>query len=156
MKKLMVVVLLLIMALSQPARAGKWNVWTYGDNEVVGARIGWDLKEDIEIGFGSIWWPNDKAPQIYNVYGIYQWPDIVEIPNPISLDFLPDTLEGKPYIGAQVGVSIDNDGSFAGPVAGLVLQDIWFVEYQYRSIGNKLEESFNDEHKLVVGIKFEF
>jgi len=155
MKKLLIVVL--VLCVSGVAHAKDWSAWTFGDNQYVGARIGYALTDNVEAGAESLWWPKEDAPQVWGVYGIYKWDNIVEIPNPILLDFLPEKFEAYPYIGARVGVNLDNDGTYSGAIAGLIIQEIFFAEFQYTDFGWKLSDSPDtDESKLVVGLRIEF
>ena len=156
----MLLIVMLCLAVNVQASEKKLRAWVFGDNDVVAARLGYAVTEEIEAGISSYWMGVDGErfgpPQTFAVYGLYQWQEPVMIPNPISFDWLPEELEGKPYLGAQIGVNLDNDGTFAGPIAGIEIQDIVFMEYQFRAFDNMLEEELNDSHKLVFGLRFKF
>jgi len=158
MKKILIAILLLVFATSVQASDPNLSLttWIFGNDENIGARVGYEVSENAEVGVVSYWWPEEDAPQVWGIYGIYFFPDLIEIRNPIPVSFLPETFEGKGYSGMQVGVNFDNDASFASPLAGVLFNEIFFLEYQYRAYDNKLEETLNDEHIFMIGLRFKW
>lgn len=158
MKKLLV--LLLILACCQMCHAEGLTTWLFGGagdgptNEVF-ARVGYE-KGPVEIGAQSCWWPNYDPPTIFGVYGLFKIADVVEIPNPIHLEWLPKTFTASPYIGGQITIEIEDRSSMVGPVAGVIIQDIITVEYQYRNYGQLLGEIMQDEHRVLFGLRYAF
>jgi len=132
------------------------TAWLLGDAETVAARVGYMASEQVEVGVTSYWWPSDDPPQVWGAYGLYIWPDVFEVPNPVSFDWLPEKIKANAYLGAQVGLNLDNDASFAGPIAGLEFEKVFVMEYQFRAVDNDMEQDLNDEHILLWGIRVRF
>jgi len=158
MKKLLV--LLVVLACCQIAHAEGLTTWLFGgagdaENNEVFARIGYE-KGPIELGAESCWWPNYDPPQVWGVYGLWKFPDAVSFPNPLPLNWLPETFTATPYVGGQISVEIEDRSSMVGPVAGVILQDIITVEYQYRNYGQLLGEFLEDEHRVMFGLRYAF
>jgi hypothetical protein len=169
MKKVMVTMLMVLM-LSATAYAGDLNVWLYGvqnmvvdtdGQETIGLRLGTTLGEEnnLEVGVASQLYVGDSGvdlPQVWTAYGLYYLPYEVTVPQPIPLEWLPKELTGKPYLGAQVGMDFDADGVVSGPLAGIIIQKIMFVEYQYANYSGQLGDALDDEHKVLFGLKWSF
>ena len=163
MKKLLFVLIMLFCATL--TYAGGANLWLYGDRELladepeesIGARLGYRFgdTEQWEIGLQSQWYPSRQTdlPQNFAVYGLYTFPDPIIFPQPIPVEWLPSEIEAKAYFGAQIGVNFDGDGVISGPLAGIVLQDIIFVEYQYANYSGDLS-TLSNEHKVIFGLRW--
>lgn len=131
------------------------TTWLLADDDSRQVRAGWqDDKYGIEAGITALWLEDES--QIYGVYGVWHVLEPVNIPN--FFGFGPETLEGYPYVGAQVSAAIDSDdkGDLYGPIAGLLIQNIVVVEWQYRIVDNVLEGPLDDEHKVVFGLLWRF
>jgi len=150
MKKL-VVSLLVVLCLCLPAQANIYS-WIWGDSDAVGARLGTDLAENIEVGVSALWFPDQEAPEIWGMYGIYHLPEIVQFPNPIILEFLPETIKGKPYFGGKLDIDFEIDKARVSIIAGIVFEDILFIEYNFESIDRS---SYNDS-KILFGLRIRF
>ena len=148
MKKLIV---LLVLCLCLPAQADIYS-WIWGDSDAVGARLGIDLAENIEVGASALWFPDQETPEIWGMYGIYHLPEIVQFPNPIILDFLPETIGGRPYFGGKLDIDFDIDKARVSLIAGIVFEDILFIEYDFESIDRS---SYNDS-KILFGLRIRF
>jgi hypothetical protein len=116
---------------------------------------------NIEVGGLSYWWYNStEPPQVFGAYGIYHFPDILDVDNPISVPWLPATIKGSGYMGLQIGVNTDETKrDFIGPVAGMLLGDpgLLVLEYQYRNYTDTLEAQLgNGEHVVMLGIRVTF
>ncbi len=138
MKKLMMMVAVVLL-LCLPAQ-GKIYSWLWADNDALGVRIGTDLEkigvdidEKIEVGISALWYPDQDSPKMWGIYGIYHLPEIVQFRNPLVLDFLPEEIGGRPYFGGKVEIDFDIDKSSVSPIAGIVFEDIFFIEYQFDS-----------------------
>lgn len=157
MKKLIVLLVAVVMSLLlvTPVRADL-SAWLLSDNDVVGARLGL-VHENIEVGGLSYWsYDSEVAPQTFGAYGIYHFPDLIDVNMPLSLPFLPEKLKGGPYVGMQIGANCDKEKrDFIGPIAGVDLGGFGF-EYQYRSYSDALGEQLNDEHAALVFIRIQF
>lgn len=151
MKKL-IVWIVLIVALMVPISARACiTTWLLADDDSRQVRVGWQDEEvGIEAGITGFWLEDE--PQIYGVYGVWHVPGPVNIPNFFGIG--PETLEAYPYVGAQVTAAIDSDdkGDLYGPIAGLLIQNIVVIEWQYRIVDNVLEGPLDDEHKVVFGL----
>lgn len=155
--KRIIIFLIVVLGLVTPARADL-SAWLLTDNEVVGARVGY-VKGDIEVGALSYWWYDSaEPPQVYGAYGIYHFPDVVDVNNPLSLSWLPARLRASPYMGMQIGVNTDREKrDFIGPVAGIAINKLLVFEYQYRTYSDALEIQLGaHEHVLMAGFRFQF
>lgn len=155
MKKIIVVMFVLLMAVS--AYAKDLNCWVLGDDSSITARLGYSIDPNIEVGVSANWFAVDDAPQVFGAYGLYKWADMVTIDNPIPLDFLPKELHGTPYLGIQAGLNLNNKGTFVGPVAGIIIEKVLVIEYQYKTnFGAQLADSDIERSKVVLGFRFQF
>ena len=158
-------VILIVLAMSLPVFANGLNVWLYGDTDfaadgnsnnsrTLSARLGYHWA-DCEIGASISWYPDEQVqiPQTYTVYGLYNGLPAVDVPNPIPVEWLPDKFNAKPYFGAQVGLDVNNNGVITGPIAGLIVQDLIVVEYQYQRLTERLGTQLDNEHKVLLGLK---
>lgn len=150
MKKL-VMTALVVLCLCLPVQADIYS-WIWGDDDAIGARIGTDISESIEIGASALWFPDQESPRIWGMYGIYHLPEIVQFPNPIILDFLPDTIGGRPYFGGKLDIDFDIDKARVSLIAGIVFEDILFIEYNFESIDSN---AYNDS-KILFGLRIRF
>ena len=158
MKKLLVA-LVLIAALVVPAQASKFCMWTLASADNITARAGYALDENIEAGLESSWRTDSGKPgQIWGIYGVYKSPDMIDFDKIFTNDWIP-SLKGTPYVGASMSVDFantDDKRSIAGPLAGIILQDILVVEYFYQfprdDLGGLLEEGYT----LRIGLHLEF
>ena len=114
------------------------SVWDERDGGL-GARVGVDMN-NTEIGASVLYWPDgeNENSEVFGAYGIYKFPDLVEIPNPLKLDFLPETLSGTPYSGYR----IDIDGERSRFIAGVEVNNTVFFEYQETYITAGLKRKF--------------
>lgn len=129
------------------------NSWIWADSDSIAARIGFDIADsnNVEAGVSALWFPDDWDPEIWGIYGVYHL-GAIELPNPIPIDFLPETLSGRPYLGGKVDIDFEIDKARASPIVGIVFQDIIFIEYQFESIDRV---DYNDS-KVVFGLRIEF
>jgi len=163
MKKTIVLVLLL----SALCRADGLNVWLYGDTDIISnraerilaARLGCRFGQDEawELGLTSVWYPSNelKVPQTWTAYGLWSGLPEIDVPNPIKLDWLPATIKAKPYLGGQVGLDFRNNGVVTGPIAGLVIEKIIVIEYQWQRFTERLSDELDNEHKVIFGLKWQ-
>ena len=124
MKKLsmlMMVVLLFVVTGCPDMTASIWN----DRDDAIGGRAGYAIK-NTEVGVSVLHWPETKNAEVFGVYGKYKFPDLVEIPNPVNLPFLPEKLKGTPYIGGTVETEGRNDIL----MAGIEIENTLFMEYQ--------------------------
>ena len=158
MKKLFI--LTVILACCQIASAEGLTTWIFGGagdgptNEVF-ARVGYE-KGSLEIGGTVCFWPNYSPPTVYGVYAIGKLDNLVQIPNPLPIEWLPETIGATPYLGGQVSVDFEDRGSMIGPVAGVILQEVLTIEYQYRNYGQSLGDIMADEHRVLFGLRYAF
>jgi len=150
MKKLIAVVVL-VLFLCIPVQADIYS-WVWGDSDAIGARVGTDISKDIEVGLSALWWPDREMPEIWGVYAIYHLPDILQIPNPIDVDFLPEIISGKPYVGGKLDIDFEIDKGSVSPIVGIVFNKVLFFEYQFESF----DRVILGESKIVFGLRFEF
>jgi len=109
--------------------------------------------EQTEVGLASYWWPEGDA-DIDQTYGAYILQSLTD-PNGLG-------LLGRPYIGGQATLDIDNDGGMYAFIAGTVYEmggvEI-LTEFQLRSFSEYLKEandSGTDRYKVAIGTRFRF
>jgi hypothetical protein len=153
--------LALVLLVAIPVKA-ELTTWVFGESDALTARVGFTLDDpnNIEIGLSSTWHPsaNPDIPQIYSVYGIYLFDGKVPFRQPLPVDFLPETLEAQPYIGAAVTVDLESEDNrtLTSFLAGVRLQEIIIIEYAYQTASDYLEDYFADTHKISFGLRFEY
>lgn len=152
MKKL-AIVLLLVLLICIPARAKSLSAWLWGDDESLGARVGYKLTDSVEAGVSFVWWPNDESPRVFGAYGVYHFPELVSFNNPLMLDFLPDNISGRPYLGAKVDLNRTSNSTFVSPIAGIVFQEVLFIEYQFRAFG---DQNIEGADNIIFGLRIKF
>lgn len=136
MKKLItsVVAVLLLVAGCNDMTASLWN-----DREgAIGGRLGYAI-ESAEMGLSVLHWPDGDNSEVFGAYGMYKFSDMVEIPNPIPMDFLPEMLKGTPYIGGKV----DGEGGSSLLIAGIEIENALYME-------------FHQDNYVYVGLKHQF
>jgi len=156
--------LLIVLLVAANCQASDMTVWFYGEDDLIGARVGYMVDDNVEVGILSQWYPQDEAPNILGAFGCYHFDDPVEITNPLPVDWLPETFVAKPYIGAQVSIDFrkligELDGqrrSMVGPIAGVIVQEILVLEYSYSAFGDALDKVLDDNHKFSVGLRMPF
>ena len=130
---IMLVLVLLFVAGCTDMTASLWDDRDGG----VGSRIGYAM-DNTEVGLSVLYWPDNIYDEVFGAYGLYKFPDMVEIPNPISVEFLPETISGTPYLGGKV----DSDGGQTILMAGIEFENTLFMEYQ--------------DNYILVGLKHRF
>lgn len=155
MRKFKMVVFALVLSMAGCVEAKNLSAWLLGDTDSLMARVGYNTTTNTEVGLEAAWFELDGTPGNAGIYGIYKWPDLITVPNPLPFDFLPKEVTGKVYGGVQMGIDILNRGTFVGPIAGMIIQDIIIVEYQYISADFKLGQ-IDGEQKIILGMRFEF
>jgi len=154
MKKLMQIVLVVVLLLCLPGCiSNSTSAWAWGDEGAIGARVGTKVTENNEAGLSMLCWPDDDEPRVLGLYGVHHFAEPVEFRNPLMLEFLPETLEAKTYIGGKLDVNLDTDSSSVGPIAGVIFEDIIFLEYQFQSFD---QGSSSVSSKILFGVRAEF
>jgi hypothetical protein len=116
------------------------SVWLFGDDDALGVRIGTEVAENIEVGVSSVYWPDDdNDTQLYGAYALYHLPSNDE-----------DVI--CTYVGAQTPLN-NTYYSQVAPVVGIVFDEIFFTEYQYKNWDAKEAQ---EEDKIVFGIRIRF
>lgn len=135
--KVQVTILLCLLVV---AGCGQNSFWAYGDDDALGVRVGTEIRENVEVGVSSMWWPDDDGDsQMYGGYAIYHLP--AEPNEPLGA-----------YIGAQTPLN-NTYYSRVAPIAGVVFDEIFFIEYQYKSWESKESQ---EEDKIVFGVRIPF
>lgn len=112
------------------------SMWAFGDDDALGIRLGTEVAENVEVGISSMWWPEDDGDtQLYGAYALY---------------YLPEDAVNT-YIGVQT--PLNNNYDQIAPVAGVVFDEVFFLEYQYKNWGDKEAQ---EEDKIVFGIRLRF
>ena len=135
-----ILVFLVWLSLTIVMGCGQSSFWAYGDDDALGVRVGTEIAENVEVGVSSVWWPeSDNDTQLYGAYALYHLP---ADPNaPIGA-----------YIGAQTPLNNTYYDQVA-PVIGIVFDEIFFTEYQYKNWDAKEAQ---EEDKIVFGVRIKF
>ena len=154
MKTIMsIIVCVLLMAVA--TSAADVDFWALADSDSVLLRLGLPVSDNVVAGIESAWRHDSERPgQLWALYGIYTHPDPIEFDNILPFDWLP-TLSANAYIGASIGVDLENEDerTVAGPLAGLIVQDILVIEYTYQYVSDHLEAYMSDRYRLRIGIR---
>lgn len=130
-------VAILMCLLISLAGCGQNSFWAYGDDDALGIRVGTEVAENVEIGASSMWWPEENSDdQLYGAYAIYHIPG--------------ETV--STYVGAQTPFN-ETCYDRVAPVAGIVFDEIFFTEYQYKNWDGKTSQ---EEDKIVFGVRLKF
>lgn len=133
-----VTILLMCLLVSLVGCAGNSSAWVYGNPEsdgVIGARLGTEVVENVEIGASTQFNPYDNSDsQTYGVYSLLHFPSG-------GID---------PYIGAQatIGNGTWDIADTIQPVAGVSVGPV-FVEWQNESLNG-------EDDKILFGVRFQF
>ena len=127
MKKLILAVVVLLLC--APVQASDIATWVWGSDDAINARIGTFLTENNEVGGSFKWRDNDSEPRQIGIYVAHHFPDIVKFQPPIVTDFLPETINGTGYLGLKFIRDLDTHINKTTPIAGIVFEDILFLEY---------------------------
>lgn len=166
MKRILLFFVLLFVITNQcvadyPDPNSRLSAWLLGDDQTFIARLGYKPSPRIEVGIESAWLSVDIAegrcdvPGVVGAYGIYKFPDIVQIPNPIPFEWLPAQFAGTAYFGIHAGLDLTNEGTFVGPIAGVIFNDVMVIEYTYVMSDYALE-AVDGDHRIMLGLKFDF
>ena len=135
MKNLTLTVIVLALLLVAGCTDMTASLWDERDGGL-GGRVGY-ATGNTEVGGSFLYWPDGENAnaEVFGAYGLYKFPELVEIPLPIQAEFLPETIMATPYIGAK----IDIDGNASLVIAGVEIENTLFMEYQdtYILIGLK-------------------
>lgn len=149
---------LVMLIVTSVASAGDFCIWSLADSDSVIGRVGYKLGDNIEAGIESAWRHDSERPgQLWALFGAYKAPDAIKVGRLLPFDWLPE-LTATPYVGASVGVDLENEDerTVAGPLAGLIIQDILVIEYFYGFVSDDLDAYMNDGYKLRIGLHIEF
>jgi len=152
MKYVITVVLLLCLLVSGCAE-NSVTAWAWGDSEGIGARVGTKVTANNEVGVSAVLWEEDCEPRVVGIYALRHFPDPVEFRNPLMLDFLPEILQAKAYLGGKLDHNLDLNETSVGPVAGLVLEENIFFEYQFETFE---QGQSSVDSRFVAGLHWEF
>jgi len=126
------ITLIVLFVTAGNCSAMDFDFWALADSDSVIGRLnvsrllGLTVNESLGWGIEGVWRHDSESPgHIWGVYGTYTHPDTVDVNDILPFEWLP-ALTGRPYIGASVTVDFENDGdrTVAGPIAGLIIEDI--------------------------------
>jgi len=136
MKKFILIAVLTVLLFCIPVQAENlFSVWLWDDDDAMGVRAGYYVTETIEAGISASWLSGDGEPVTMGFFGLRHFPEIIKIPNPILIEFLPEEISGTPYVGGKIIFDLDSNQSNLSPVAGILFEDIFFMEYRYKGFG---------------------
>lgn len=137
MKNLITTVLILVLLLVAGCTDTTASLWNDRD-DAIGGRLGY-VMGNTEVGTSILYWENGYNSEVFGAYGLYKFPETVDMPNPIPMSFLPETLKGTPYIGGRVR----SEGGNSLLIAGI-------------EIGNTLYMEFDQDNYYTIGLKHKF
>lgn len=148
MKNVIVLVVMVVLFCLSGCTGWLW------EDEGVGMRLGGRITENNEVGGSAILWEEDCEPRVFGAYVIRHIPEPnVPFRNPLMLDFLPEVFQAKAYFGGKLDYNLDLNETSLGPLAGIIIEDIFFVEYQYQSFE---QGASTVDNKILFGIRTEF
>lgn len=159
------VAILIVLVCASVASAGDITFWALGEQAIIEPtdgivmRLGW-LNENIEFGLQTVFLPDvePEMPEVYGLYGV-AFLEPIEVNNPIPLEILPEVISANLYMGGQISLDFGEDdvGSYAGLIAGTILNDVLVIEYQYNRLGDELAAALDpDAHSLYLGLRIKF
>lgn len=157
MKKWIVVIVMLMCSVCfAEKRISIWGGGIQGlegkTEDVLFGRIGYMVDPNIELGGLCIGNPPLERTS-GGFYGFYHFPTLLNVDNPIPLDFLPDKLTGTPYGGVQVDFEFTNRKLRITPVGGLLINKFIFVEY-WPDLPAEFRVS--NEDLIMLGLNYRF
>lgn len=150
------------------ASPNPWAVWVMADEDTINVRGGYRgfrQYPNAELGAMLYWFKETDPPRVFGLYGAYHVPTIVQIPNPLPFDWLPETFKGEPYVGIELSVNIPKDGHdgkadkkdgwdkrMSNIFAGLKIEHIGRVEAQLFMVDDGMEAFMSDDIRFRIGL----
>lgn len=88
--------------------ATEWRMYAEGDTDA-------DFQSNFSVG----------------PYGVYHFPGLIDVNNPIDVEWLPDKLLGEPFLSLSYLIDTKGMGATISPGVGIRLLDVFAVMYQY-------------------------
>jgi len=88
--------------------AGEWRIFSEGDTDQ-------DIQSDFALG----------------PYGVYHFPGLIDVNNPIDVSWLPDRLLGEPFVSLAYLIDIRGQGAVVRPGIGIRLLDVFALSWDY-------------------------
>ncbi len=129
MKKQLVLVALALLLLLPGCAEDTMRTWVWGSNEVVGARVGSLVTENNEAGIMLEKQIEDCELVTGGAYAIHYFPE-AEFGNPLSFEFLPRIIRGRPFMGGELSIDPDANTSVVSPLVGIIFEESFFLDYQ--------------------------
>lgn len=85
-----------------------WRIYSEGDTDA-------DIQSDLAIG----------------PYGVYHFPGLIDVNNPIDVPWLPEKLAGEPFVSLAYPIDIKGQGAVIRPGVGIRLLDIFALSWDY-------------------------
>jgi len=164
-RKLLICLVVLCFAMTTYAEDGL-KFWSLGEQSIVTPdkslllRLGME-EDNKEFGLQTTFLPSaePELPEIYGMYGLYHFPDVIDINNPIPFDFLPEKVQASVYLGGQITVDFGEDdvGSYTGFIAGTIINEVIVIEYQNNRFGDELAGIIDSNaSSIYLGLRIEF
>jgi hypothetical protein len=106
---------------------------------------------DIELGIIANYIPDRYALGGYGM--LHYTGELVDVPNPIDVDWLPDTLIGSPFIGFLYMFSLDTSARIMAPIGGARIFDALTIYYKYSFTEG---EPIPDNGSIGLSLEFKF
>ena len=169
MKKLLMIAAVALMLCgnvwAEPNEPEAVTFWMSGSNLAyqntnISAWLG-IRKANIEFGAAAEWRmfsEGDTDSDIQSTfalgpYGAYHFPDLIDIPNPIDVEWLPDTLAGEPFVFLSYLIDLDGKGATIAPGVGIRLLDLFALSWEYSFYKGIPAD---DEGRIGLSVKYEF
>lgn len=88
--------------------AGEWRIFSEGDTNA-------DIQSNFALG----------------PYGVYHFPGLIDVNNPIDVDWLPDKLLAEPFLSLAYLIDLKGQGAVTRPGVGIRLLDIFALSWDY-------------------------
>lgn len=133
-------------------------LWGMYDIDTAGVRVGY-FNGANQVGLFGAWRPDpDQPPNIFGVYGLHEF-GTLEVPNPVPISWLPQTITATPYLGGYITIDFADEQrkTLGGPMIGLEFMDVLAFEYRYQMVNGPLEANFDNGQSvfaICLPIKF--
>lgn len=122
--------MLVILALLLVAGCAEMTASISDDNDAIGVRAGGFLTENNEAGLSVKIQEDDSEIRELGLYALHHYPDMaVKFRNPLVVEFLPEEIEGTPYLGAKMDYDMDMHRCDTEPVAGVIFAETFYIEH---------------------------
>ena len=118
-------------------------------------------RENIEFGVAAEWRMFSEGDTDEDIqsefalgpFAVYHFPDLIDVNNPLDIDWLPDKLAGEPFVFLSYLIDIQGKGASISPDLGIRLLDVFALSWEYsyyRGI------PADNEGRIGLSVKYQF